>query len=143
MKLAVTTTEGRPALWQQGYGTPEYGESVVIGDAFARPKQALVSLPSRERDDEHHCLIPLEDGDTVVVTTRKKGSVIARVYTAKVQSNQASLYLLNEKLQGRWTLPLRRDIPALNSMISTSERITHEKPCNVPFFILRAERRYT
>lgn len=131
IELKLTTTaSGEVAMWQQGGGSSRYGESLLIIDRMGNPKKAIriEKIP----DHNHHCLIPVETGDVIILVKNKRGQSYDKIY----QLSDRTLNLYNERINGKWRLSVISDkliLPALEVAKSNS----HKPPGKAVFYIQR------
>lgn len=137
IRLTVSlTAQGTPAIWQQGGGTRDYGEALVIGDQHAKPKKAIEIR--RNADHNHQVLIPISTGDTVLHTTKVKGKLKEKVYIVHTDGQKTTLSLYNERNHGKWRIPTTPKAERqLGRIMTTAATNAGTAPHRAEFFIDR------
>jgi hypothetical protein len=126
----VLTPDGNHAMWQQGGGSAEYGEGLVIADPWGRPKRPVDI--NQEQDHNHHVLIPVQDRDIVVMMKKTKNHTFEKVFELR----RRCLRLLNVRTDGVWKMRPKDDrqiLPALAAAAAICKRPAQ----HARFFIIK------
>lgn len=97
------TKKGYPALWEQGGGYSNTGESTIITDAKGRPKIPVYIRQRGTLANSKHALFVVQPGDHVIMADHHRRDFNLLVYQiTDIQEDEAILNPIAEFSQGEW-----------------------------------------
>jgi len=130
------TKSGLPAIWEEGGGSTNTGESTIVAGGDGLPKRAIYIKRAGHLSNGRHALIPLTVGDHIIDISHHRLDFRIQVYQVLVldfEPEFAQTELVNEFKNGEWDKPVPDHLNAAIEAAMAKASCYH---CREPFYII-------